>query len=68
MLDGYLNKPPAEPFRDAVIRTCLALIEKKMKPGEAIPYVVALGKRSFMWDVLCEYVEDTVLKKGESHA
>ena len=68
MLNGYLNKPPAEPFRDAVIRTCLEIIKNKMKPGDAVKYAVALGKRSFMWDVLCEYVEDTVLRKEESHA
>ena len=68
MLNGYLNKPPAEPFRDAVIRICLSLIEKRMKPSEAVPYVVALGKRNFMWDVLCDYVEETVLRKEESHA
>ena len=68
MLNGYLHKPPAESFRDAVIRTSLSLIEKRMKPSEAVPYVVALGKRNFMWDVLCDYVEETVLRKEESHA
>lgn len=26
LLNGYLNKPPAESFREAVIRTCLELI------------------------------------------
>ena len=68
MIDGYLNKPPAEPFREAVIRICLALIENKMKPSDAVQYAVALGKRSFMWDVLCDYVEESVLKKGKSRA
>ena len=68
MIDGYLNKPPAEPFREAVIRTCLALIENKMKPSDAVQYAVALGNRKFMWDVLCDYVEENVLKKGNGHA
>ena len=31
MLNGYLNKPPAEPFREAVNRISLELIGKKMK-------------------------------------
>lgn len=68
MIDGYLNKPPAEPFREAVISTCLALIENKMKPSDAVQYAVALGNRKFMWDVLCDYVEENVLKKGKSRA
>ena len=68
MIDGYLNNPPTEPFREAVIRTCLALIENKMKPSDAVQYAVALGNRKFMWDVLCDYVEETVLRKEESHA
>ncbi len=68
MLDGYLNKPPAEPFRDAVIRSCLEMIENRTHPSDAVKYVVALGKRSFMWDVLCDYVEDNVLKEEKSRA
>ena len=68
MLDGYLNKPPAEPFRDAVIRSCLKLISNKMNPGDAVKYAVALKKRSFMWDVLCDYVEENVLRKEKSRA
>ena len=68
MLDGYLNKPPAEPFRDAVIRACLELISNKMKPGDAVKYAVALKNRSFMWDVLCDYVEENVLRKEKSRA
>ena len=68
MIDGYLNKPPAEPFREAVIRTCLELIENKIKPSDAVQYAVALGNRKFMWDVLCDYVEENVLKKGKSRA
>lgn len=62
------NKPPAEPFRDTVIRTCLELIENKMKPSDAVQYAVARGNRKFMWDVLCDYVEENVLKKGKSRA
>ena len=68
MLNGYLNKPPAESFREAVIRNCLALIENTMEPGEAVMYAVALDERKFMWDVLCDYVEENVLKKGKGRA
>ena len=68
MIDGYLNNPPAEPFREAVIRTCLALIENKMKPSDAVQYAVALGNRKFMWDVLFDYVAENVLKKGKNRA
>lgn len=68
MIDGYLNKPPAESFREAVICTCLELIENTMEPGEAVMYAVALDERKFMWDVLCDYVEENVLKKGKGRA
>lgn len=68
MIDGYLNKPPAEPFRDAVARTCLKIIESKMKPGDAVKYAVALENRKFMWDVLCDCVEENVLKKEKNRA
>lgn len=68
MIDGYLNKPPAEPFREAVTKCCLELIENKMKPSDAVQYAVALGNRKFMCDALCDYVEENVLKKGKSRA
>ena len=68
MIDGYLNKPPAEPFRDAVARTCLKIIESKMKPSDAVKYAVALENRKFMWDVLCDCVEENVLKKEKNRA
>ena len=68
MLNGYLNKPPAESFREAVTRTCLELIENKMKPSDAVQYAIALGNRKFMWDVLCDYVEENVLKRGKGRA
>ena len=51
-----------------MIRTCLELIENKIKPSDAVQYAVALGNRKFMWDVLCDYVEENVLKKGKSRA
>ena len=68
MLNGYLSKPPAESFRDAVIRTCLELIKNKMEPGEAVMYAVALDERNFMWDALCDYVEENVLKEEKNRA
>ena len=32
------------------------------KPATAVKYVVALNKRTFLWDVLWEYVEKFALK------
>lgn len=68
MIDGYLSKPPAEPFRDAVIRTCLEIIKNKTNPADIVKCAVALGKRKFMWDVLYEYVEENTLRKEKSRA
>ena len=43
-------------------------IEIQLAEYIGVKYAVALGKRSFMWDVLCDYVEENVLRKEENRA
>ena len=49
--------------QEAVAKKCLELVKGICKPATAVKYVVALNKRSFLWDVLWESVEKFALKK-----
>ena len=62
MTDAYVNKLASDSYREAVAKKCRELIEKIIKPADAVKYAVALGKRSFMWDVLIDYVSKNALK------
>ena len=42
---------------------CLELVKDICKPATAGKYVVALNKRSFLWDVLWDYGDKFALKK-----
>lgn len=63
LVDSYINRLSGVTYREAVAEKCLELVKGICKPAEAVKYVVALNKRSFLWDVLWEYVEKYALKK-----
>ena len=63
LINAYINKRSGITYREAVADKCLELVKSICKPAEAVKYVVALNKRSFLWDVLWEYVEKYALKK-----
>lgn len=63
LMDAFINKEFGVDYRDAVAARCLDLVKKICNPSEAVKYVVALNKRSFLWDVLWEYVEKYALKR-----
>ena len=56
MTEAYVNKLASNSYREAVAKKCRELLEEVMKPADAVKYVVALGKRGFMWDVLLDCV------------
>ena len=35
---------------------------KTVRPSLAVPYVVALGKRNLLWDLLPDHIEEHVLE------
>ena len=41
---------------------CRELLTAIVKPALAVRYVVALGKRNLLWDLLPEYIEKNVLE------
>ena len=61
MMRAYLNKPQAQSYRQAVAAACRALMDKIIKPKKAVPYVVALGKRDLLWELLPDAVYTHVL-------
>ena len=61
MMQAYLNKSYAQSYRQAVAVACRALMDKIIKPKKAVPYVVALGKRDLLWELLPDAVYTHVL-------
>ena len=63
LIDAFVDKEFGVDYRDAVAVRCLDLVKKICNTSDAVKYVVALNKRSFLWDVLWEYVEKFALKR-----
>lgn len=56
MMRAYRIMPGAEYYREAVAKACRRLLESIMSPKLAVPYVVALGKRKLLWELLPDMV------------
>jgi len=67
MMNAYLEHPLEHNYRDTVSRKCRELLDKIVKPRLAVQYVVALGKRNLLWDLLIDHIEENACKE-ESHA
>ena len=63
LLKAYTDKLSGANYREAVAKKCLELVKGICKPATAVKYVVALNKRSFLWDVLWDYIDKFALKK-----
>ncbi len=63
MMQAYLDKTAAVSYREAVSAKCRELLDEIVKPTVAVQYIVALGKRNLLFDLLLDSVEKTVLKK-----
>ncbi len=66
LVGAYVDKVWGKDYREAVAERCLGLVKEICSPGEAVKYAVALGKRTFLWDVLWDYVERYAKKGGAS--
>ena len=60
LMEAYLQKPVNMYYRDAVAEECRKLIESVTKPDEAVKYIVALGKRKVLFDLLLDRIEKHV--------
>lgn len=63
MLESYKNKTVRESYREAAARGCRRYLERHIQPKLAVQCAAALGKRSFLWDVLLDAVLATARKE-----
>ena len=62
MMQSYLGKRSSQSYREAVSAKCRELLNGIIKPVVAVRYVVALGKRSLLWELLMDAIEPNVLE------
>ena len=62
MMSAFADKSASRSYRDAVTAKCRELLTAIVRPALAVRYVVALGRRDLLWDLLPEYIEKNVLE------
>ena len=62
MMSAFADKSASRSYRDAVTAKCRELLTAIVRPTLAVRYVVALGRRELLWDLLPEYIEKNVLE------
>ena len=62
MMRSFADKSASRSYRDAVTAKCRELLTAIVRPTLAVRYVVALGRRDLLWDLLPEYIEKNVLE------
>ncbi len=62
MMQAYMDRPFSQSYRESVSGACRKLLDKIVKPKLAVQYVVALGKRNLLWDLLSDKVLSNVLE------
>ena len=62
LMEAYRNKSGAQTYREAVSAKCRELLDGIVKPVTAVRYVVALGKRNLLWDLLADAIPTNVLE------
>ena len=62
MMRAFADKSPSRSYRGAVTAKCRELLTAIVRPTLAVRYVVALGKRDLLWDLLPEHIEKNVLE------
>ena len=60
LMEAYLQKPVNVYYREAVANECRKLIETMIKADEAVKYLVAMGKRKALFDLLLDRIEKHV--------
>lgn len=65
MMNAYEEKSSGVSARDAVSAVCRKLIKEILNPRTSVRYLVALGKRNLLWDVVPDAVEKEVRRNAE---
>lgn len=62
MMRAYLDRPQSQSYREAVSMACRRRLDRIVKAHFAVFYVVALGKRKLLWELLADAVERNVVR------
>lgn len=62
MMQAYIEHPRAKYYRDAVAKECRELLKDIVRLNQAVPYIVALGKRDLLWELVPEQIERNVVE------
>lgn len=62
MMRAFADKSASRSYHDAVTAKCRELLTAIVRPTLAVRYVVALGRRDLLWELLPEYIEKNVLE------
>ncbi|MGI5935329.1 MAG: RNA dependent RNA polymerase [Oscillospiraceae bacterium] len=63
MMRAYADRPFSQTYRETVAEKCRELMDRIVRPDIAVRYVVTLGKRNLLWELLIDQVEKNVLSK-----
>ena len=62
LMEAYQNKPSSQTYREAVSACCREKLDGIIRPVNAVAYIVALGKRNLLWELLPDAVLPNVLE------
>ena len=62
MMEAYTQHPFAWNYRETVAEKCRELLDAIVKPKFAVLYVVALGKRKLLWELLPDQIERNAVR------
>ena len=62
MMKAYMEHSFAADYKEPVSKKCRELLNRIVRPGIAVQYVVALGKRNLLWELLIDQIEKNVLE------
>ncbi len=65
MMQAYIDYPRVKYYRDAVAKECRELLKGIVNLNAAVRYIVALGKRDLLWDLLPDLIEKHVIAVEE---
>ena len=57
-----MEHPFTADYKEPVSKKCRELLNRIVRPGIAVQYVVALGKRNLLWELLIDQIEKNVLE------
>ncbi len=62
MMQAYVEHPKSKNYRNVVAQECREQLKRITFLGQAVRYVVALGKRELLWDILPDKILENVLE------